>query len=152
MHGPPQVFDTVDVVGIDADERNLAFSKKLRGIFGEKRVSFEVRVGSPMPIPTGLHQDGSSCQRQTFKKFARDRPLATWHTHEQPFQPSQRTERQASQIFAVGKTMERAVQVSSGVASAAAANGAQFASFTSRRKRRLERRVSISGSLPSLTA
>lgn len=62
VHGPPRVFDTVDVMGVDADERNFALRQELRGVFGEEGMTLKVLWSVPVFRPSRFNEDGFARQ------------------------------------------------------------------------------------------
>src|SRR5580765_4127542 len=111
MNRTMQVRSVIDIVGINSNQFHSSLDQKLRCIAGEKRMTFEISVSTPMPVPAGLHQHRLAFQWQALKQLARKRTAPLRRMHQDTFQTCQGSQRQLGKIFAICKSMEWTVEV-----------------------------------------
>ena len=116
VHGPLAGVDAVDVERVDADEPRTAGDEPLRQPTGEVRVLLEVRVGAPVAIPSCVHQHGAPADLVWRERQLIDRPgVSLRNAGDDALQVCHRCERQVGEILPVRVSVERAVDVGSGV-------------------------------------
>src|SRR5215510_7705285 len=117
VRGPRAVLRVVNVHRIYADQRRRGFYQQLGGASGHERSALAVLGRSPICVPAGANQNCPVSQVQALKKsFTNRAAISHGNVYHQPLDISQTFEWQRAEINSVFETMERRVNVGTGVA------------------------------------
>ncbi len=114
VNGAFAALGGVDVQRVDADARHIGGDEGFGSLGGQERMADEVVVGSPVAGVAGSNQHRVSAEAGQFVRRESDRPDAD------PVEAHGRHvrhtfEREAGEVVAVGKPVERHVEVGAGV-------------------------------------
>jgi len=120
MDRAPQVLHIIDVIGIDAYQRDSGVSQKPGRIFGQKRMSLKILRRVPAPGPSRLDQHGFAREilgaRETrdIDRLDIDRLLVQGR-HLDGGEVCQFRQLEFRQIFAIGVAVKGRVEIGSGI-------------------------------------
>src|SRR5688572_23586794 len=114
MRGPLAVEDRVDVVRIDADDCRAAFREITRGAGSEKRMlAVPVCFGAPVCVPARMKQHRPVFYVNALEHFVADGARGT--PYDDALDVRDRLQIELGQVFAARVTVERTVEIRSGV-------------------------------------
>ena len=117
VDGPRRIGRVVDVERVDADERRASIAQVRRRVGRQKRMSFEILIGAPVAVPSGVHEHGLAAHVARHECTARNCAIVcAGDTHDDGIDRCDRIEREVGDIVAVGIAVIGAVDVSARVA------------------------------------
>ena len=116
MDGAGSVIRRIDVERIDADESDASFDERQRQVASEMRMAFEVLIGSPVRVPTGMNEERFALQGRDVDRQPVDRAIpAVGQADDDAIKIGKRFEFQLGKVFATGIAMEGRIQIGASV-------------------------------------